>query len=453
MKKIDKVVLTNFKKHEHYIGQFNGKHFIVFGLNGAGKSSVIDAIKRTFGQKAKIGEPIRTGANGATITTYVTNDDETYILEEKFVKSSGKSRLRFYQVNGESKDELTPATERFYQIFGNPVDFTPLIDMDGDKQFAFLKENLGFDLSEYESKYDAIYDDRLVLGREISNLKGKIDAPGITEEDLKTYTEEKTPDELLANKSDIEPLLKERQGAEQRAANIKIVNEREAANEAKIEQLEAELKALKDKKKEFAKWYKENPAIDFEPIDQLIEEAKQKNEVIDQEILSIGRHNEMYRKVQSYQCSKKELEVSEADYKTKSEQLADLETQMRNVLLELPLSTLVPGMELVNTTTIEKNDRGRDVKVSKKGLLLEGLPFNRSQHSYGKLLKSIIKMAAHFNADKLNFIPIGDWSLLDEVSQQEVLDFANEHPELNIQFGIEKVDNNKEIQTEVIEFK
>jgi hypothetical protein len=62
-------------------------------------------------------------------------------------------------------------------------------------------------------------------------------------------------------------------------------------------------------------------------------------------------------------------------------------------------------------------------------------------------------MAAHFNADKLNFIPIRDWNLLDPVSQQELLDFATENPDLNIQFGIERVDSNTEIQTEIIEIK
>lgn len=453
MKKIDKVVLTNFKKHEKYIGEFKGNHFIVFGLNGVGKTSVIDAIKRTLGQKAKVLEPITTGKDGATIQTYVINDKETYCLEERFSKGTGKSRMKFYRVKGNLKDELKPPLDRFYDIFGNPVDFTVLIDMDGDKQFDFLKDNLGFDLSVYEHNYSAVYDDRTLLGRDIDMLKAKVNDPGntVVADDINTYTEEKKIDGLLARKVDLEPLMKEKQRAENRADSIRQVQEKDSATDRRIKELEAELTNLRATKETFAKWFEDHPPIDMKPIEDGIAGAKMINDKVDEELLTVSQHNEMYRKVQNFVSAKKQLEEKQAEYKSKTQKLSDIEVEMRRTLTQLPLSSLVPGLEIVYVNETETDERGKEKKIVKKGLMLEGLPFNRTQHSYGKLLKSVIKMAAHFNADKLNFIPIRDWNLLDPVSQQELLDFARENPDLNIQFGIERVDSNTEIQTEIIE--
>jgi DNA repair exonuclease SbcCD ATPase subunit len=455
MKKIDKLVLTNFKKHENYIGKFHGNHFVVFGLNGAGKTTVIDAIKRTFGQKAKVLEPIKQGADGATIQNYVMKDNEVYCLEEKISKTTGKGRLKFYRVNGNLKDELKPTLERFYDIFGNPIDFTELIDMNGDEQFDFLKDNLGFDLSVYEHNYRAVYEDRTLIGREVETLKGVINDPSasITDSDIETYKEPKDAAIILQGKVDLEPLLNERGAAEMRAQAIRQIQLKEEAVERRIKELQAELVNLIETKESFKGWYEANPPIDTSDIDKKIEEAKLVNIEVDQQLGAVSQHNEMYYRVRKHLSSKEDLLKKQALYNEKTKTLEDIEEDMKKTLTQLPIGSLVPGLEIVYINTTETDDKGKERKVVKKGLMLEGLPFNRNQHSYGKLLKAVIKMAAHFNADKLNFIPIRDWNLLDPLSQQELLDFAKDNPDLNIQFGIERVDSNTELQTEIIEFK
>jgi hypothetical protein len=454
MKRIDKVVLSNFKRHEQYIGKFAGNHFLLVGLNGAGKSTIIDAIKRTFGLKGKIGEPIRIGANGAEIQTYVFKDNEKYCLEEKFSKKSSSSRLKFYRVNGNQNDELRPALERFYDIFGKPIDFTPLTEMKGDEQFEFLKDNLGFDLSVYQHNYDAVYEDRTQVGREMYTLEVKLNDPGnrVVQDDINTYTYEKNADEIISKRQDVKPLLARLSNAEQHNHIITTVIDKKTALDQRIEQLERELFTFRESREECEKWLVEHPAIDPKPVEKELEEASRINMEIDQELKTVSNWNNMYRLVRNYTTTKEELQKKEAEYKEKTNKLKEIEEDMKKSLTKLPLSSLVPGLELVYINDTEVDEKGKEKKIVKKGLMLEGLPFNEYQHSYGKLLKAIIKMAAHFNADKLNFIPITRWDLLDPMSKQEILDFARDNPDLNIQFGIEKVDSNLEIQTEIIEF-
>lgn len=454
MKKIDQVVLTNFKQHEKYIGKFEGKHFILFGLNDIGKSSILDAIKRTIGQKAKLIEPVRTGADGATISTYIFKNKEQFCLEEKFSKTSAKSRLRFYRVNGSHRDELNPPLERFYEIFGKPIDFTPLLDMDGKDQFDFFKDNIGLDLSMYDHNYDAIYDDRTMVGRQIEMLSAKLNAPELRvfDADKKQYTEEKKTEEILKNKIDLFPLMEKLSAADARDSNIKMVLQKEEQLAIRIAELEKEILLLKDSKKDCEEWHTTHPPIDRTDINAAIEEAKKTNNEVDAELRLIDQHNQMCRHVKNYINTESELLSYREKYKEKTKALSDIETEMKIRLTELPLSTLVPGLELIYKNDIEIDEKTkREKKIKKVGLMLGGLPFNRNQLSYGKLIKAIIKLAAHFNADKLNFISIGEWNLLDPNSQQEVLDFAKENPDLNVQFGIEKVDSNKEIITQLIE--
>jgi hypothetical protein len=156
----------------------------------------------------------------------------------------------------------------------------------------------------------------------------------------------------------------------------------------------------------------------------------------------------MYEKVQNYKVAEIEMKRKQAEAQKLTDQLKSMQAELFERLAELPLRDVVPGMELIYE--IGEDEKGRSA-VKRAGLFLEELPFHRNQHSYGKLIKCIIKLSAHYNADRLNFIPIGDWNLLDPDAQAEILALPQEHPELNIQLGIEKVDGNREIQTEIVQ--
>ncbi|HET8686306.1 MAG TPA: hypothetical protein VFM18_06540, partial [Methanosarcina sp.] len=89
-----------------------------------------------------------------------------------------------------------------------------------------------------------------------------------------------------------------------------------------------------------------------------------------------------------------------------------------------------------------------DGKPLEQGLFLRGLPFNRMQQSYGEMLKVIVMLSKALNPDGFNYVSLGDWNLLDESNQAAVLDIAAQY---DIQLGIEKVDNNKIVELQLIE--
>ena len=217
-----------------------------------------------------------------------------------------------------------------------------------------------------------------------------------------------------------------------------------------ILELERQILVHKDALAECDKWMEEHPVIDKAPIEERIAKAEEHNVAIDEELKGITEWNKMFEKVQNFQLHSADLAQKQKKYAELTDRLREIDSELKNRIKEINLSEIVPGLQLVYEVGEDPKKPGK-TKVLKSGLEYEGLAFNRSQHSYGRLLKAIIKLAAHFNADKLNFIPIGDWNLLDEESQKEILDFAKENPDLNIQFAIEKVDSNREVRTQIIE--
>lgn len=437
--RIDSILLLNYKKHEKYSETIEGNHFILSGLNGAGKTSILECVKRLIGQKTDKPEvPVRKGAVGATAAVYLSQNGNNYMVEEKF-SANGRGRIRFYKMDGSKRDELQPAMERFKEAIGIPIDFSPLIDKDGEAQMKYLKENLGLDLSVFEHEYKNLYDDRTLTNREIKNLQARLAAPefAVVKADIDIYTEHKDAGVLLQKKLNLLPIQGEINQAHQ-------FNESVYRAESQVLELEAKIQELQNRLKATQNWIAQNPKKDVEALTQKLTEAQAHNAAIDQEITQVSEHNKMVDKVRNYLESEETLRVKNENSEIYSQQLKTMEDKIFQRISELKLSDIVEGLELryaVDPTT---------GKVTESGLYLEGLPVHRTQHSYGKLLKIIIKLAAHFNAGKLNFIPIGDWNLLDRKSQEEIWQLAKENPDLGIQFGIEKVDESEVVITELI---
>ncbi len=454
---IDQIVLINFKKHKDYKGEINGNHFIISGANGEGKTTVFDAIKRLIGVRdkdANPGEPITKGAENSTIGLYLSNNGDKYYVEEKFTK--GKNALKFYKVNGGFKDELRPALERLQAVIGNPIDFSGLIDMSGLEQMEFFKTRLGLDLSIFEHKYENLYDDRTLVNREVSTMRSKLDAPELRvfEADKEEYKEYKDAADLMKQRIDLTPIQNKRsvivaENNKIDAAKDRVVNREQQIMllNDQVDELQKKIAELRNTNVEANTWLKENPPKTFTEVELETEEAHQKNENIDEEVRGVSEWNKNVDKVKNYLLTEIEYDSKKAKSDQMTRELKMLEGELLNEIKKIPVGEVVEGLELVYETE-EVNNK---IKVKRAGLLLEGLPFNRNQHSYGKMLKSLVLLSAHFNEGKLNFIPIGEWNLLDEKNQKEIIELAKQHPELGIQLGIELVNNVEKLVTEIIE--
>ena len=64
------------------------------------------------------------------------------------------------------------------------------------------------------------------------------------------------------------------------------------------------------------------------------------------------------------------------------------------------------------------------------------------------MIKVIVLLSKALNPDGFNYVSIGDWNLLDEDNQSEVLKLSDT---LGLQLGIEKVDNSKSVEIQIIE--
>jgi hypothetical protein len=110
-------------------------------------------------------------------------------------------------------------------------------------------------------------------------------------------------------------------------------------------------------------------------------------------------------------------------------------------MTSIGLQDIYPDLEL-------KYEMDEEGSVTKQGLYLRGLPFNRRQQSYAEMVRILVMLSKAFNPDGFNFLSIGDWNLLDEETASTILEIAEAN---DIQLGIEKVDSQKELVLQIVE--
>jgi hypothetical protein len=146
-------------------------------------------------------------------------------------------------------------------------------------------------------------------------------------------------------------------------------------------------------------------------------------------------------KSKEFSNNKKLIADLEKEYKDYTDLIKEYLQSTSAILTQLGLGDIYEGLSLEYVMDEEG-------KVEQEGLFLRNLPFNRRQQSYGEMVKILIMLSKAFNPDGFNYVKIGDFNLLDEKNQNEVLAIAEAN---DIQLGIEKVDSSKEIVLQLIE--
>lgn len=441
---IDRIQIVNIKKLKDYNQPIEGNHFILSGVNGVGKSTVLDAVKRCLGIKVDMPEvPITAGEESGNMGVYIQRGDEKFFVQERITKKT--SRLKFYKVNGVHLDEMNPPLERLRDIVGTPADLSPLMELKGKEQFDYIVNFFNIpNLADFEREYEHHYQDRRVVSRDIVRLQGFLEMPAnrIVTADRDLYKEEKKTEEIIARRKDAQPLMQDRN-------NAVLHNKKVSDSEEEIKKLEKQIEEIQARIENGKKWIAENPKKDIDKIDKDILDAKEHNKKIDQELTEVNEHNKNVAKVQAYVRTEEELEKVRVKRDEHNNKMREIQDTIRKTFKQLNLGELVPGLEL--RYEIEEDEKTAKIKVKEAGLYLNNLPFHKSQQSYGDMLKALVILGSYLNPEKLNFLSIGEWNLLDEEHQQQILDFVRENKDLNIQLGVEKVDNSKQIVTEIIE--
>lgn len=452
-KYVESFYFYNVKTIEQFEAVVNGRPFIIAGPNEHGKTTAFQGLERLLNQLPEGEKPavwLRKGAEEGMMKVVVVDNGDRYEMEEKF-NTRTRSRIRLYRKLDDEggREEQTPAQDRISQILGNGSNLTPLMNLSGKKQFDFIKNAIGLDVSGFESKRKERVKKRTGIKRELDMKKTLLkNYTDITEEVIAAHQEEKRPEDLLAKKTLMKPLRDKHEQVKQ-----KIDERSEMARE--ISELEIKLWQLAQELERKQKEYDGLPDYvdELREVVQEIATAEINNKQIDEEIKTVVEYNEVKRRV-----------CEQHNYKARVGELEDEFTAMSNVIKSedknfidkingTEFEEAVPGLKLMYQmkTTEEEEEAGIEPVPEMIGLFLDDLPFNRTQFSTAKMIKSILKLGVLLNPDGLNFCYIQEWGLMDKKNQKEILDFAAEHP--NVQLGIEKVDDTKTLEVQFIDLK
>jgi predicted nucleic acid-binding Zn-ribbon protein len=218
--------------------------------------------------------------------------------------------------------------------------------------------------------------------------------------------------------------------AEAKSHNDKVQRAEEARN-----QIVSEIKRLQDRLKEADNWIDNNPPIDMTSINEEIAAFDDKLLAYKDEVLQIRKYNAIVDTIITYNSKKSELNEVEKSRDAIQKEMNEISNQMKSTVSSLKIEELVPELRLVNEVDEDGNVKQGLFYRTDNGLL----PFNRRQISYGKVLVALVKLSSYVNAGKLNIFHVPAWESLDEESRSEILAFAEQNQDLNIQFCIEEV--------------
>jgi hypothetical protein len=146
----------------------------VAGVNSAGKTSLLESIAAALGGKKQMAaKPLRKGAEDGTILC-VLGDREPELLVKRAFTSDGKTALEITSADGYK----APSPQAILDSMCHSVAFDPLeFSRMGDRQQAeTLRELVGLDFSENDSKRKALFDERTAANRDIKSLKARAEA-------------------------------------------------------------------------------------------------------------------------------------------------------------------------------------------------------------------------------------------------------------------------------------
>ncbi len=163
--KIVRLNVSNFKRIKAVEIVPSGHQIVIGGDNGAGKTSVLDAIMVALvGKKAMPSLPVRQGEEVSEITV-----DCGDVVVRRRIKADGSVTLSVTTADG-----MKPSSpqkwldERVGAISFDPLSFTRL---DAKAQAELLRKLVGVDTSDLEAKRTAVYDDRTMNNRALRNAE------------------------------------------------------------------------------------------------------------------------------------------------------------------------------------------------------------------------------------------------------------------------------------------
>lgn len=395
--KIVSLQASNIKKLTAIEITPQGNMVVLKGENGAGKSSVLDAIWYVLtGKRAFPERPIRDGASKAECTVKLGNPPNVTLTARLTISATGAS-LTLKDASGASKASPQGILDG---LVGN-LAFDPLAfsRMDAKKQLETVKTLVGLDFTAQDAEKQSLYDQRTLVNRDFASAKNRLAAIPAVEDAPEAEVSVVELSEQLRAKEETN-----RQNEIKRKALVDL-----RANHGKLVQAKADALAAQElaKKKFLDAETAVNDSVQLgqtqkKAVDGLVDEdvAPLKERIANSETL-----NKKFRD----SVSRKTLELEVSNHGKKSEEL---------------------------TAAITVIDKFKEAKVSKSkfplpeisfgdnSVLLNKLPF--SQASTGEQLRASVAIGMALNP-KLRVIFIRDGSLLDAKNLSVISKMAEEN--------------------------
>jgi ABC-type cobalamin/Fe3+-siderophores transport system ATPase subunit len=218
----------------------NGNIIKVSGKNGAGKSSVLDAIEYLLRGTTNVpSKVIREGKRSATIQ----GDIGDFIITRKFT-DSGRTTL---QIMSKADRSFYASPQELLDGLMGKMSFDPLefIRMKGSDQFKVLRKIVDVDLDSFDADYKRDYDLRRDVKKEYLAIEVRRDAIAVQPDlPLERRDEEALTKEMAEVAQYNETIDRERQKREKVASAKEQIRQQVVARAGRIEAIRLELEQL-----------------------------------------------------------------------------------------------------------------------------------------------------------------------------------------------------------------
>lgn len=398
MYKLEQVNISNFKSISNIEIILSGESRRFVGVNGAGKSSVIDGIvmglsgevSRSNGKKLKKKDYDQLLPEGKTsgdisIKLIETETSKIVLMERKITKNGEKLLTLKYEDGSPVPPSLIENLISDFSI--NPYNFINLSPQDQAKM-------VGVDTSEFDKKIKE-------AKAELSDVrKEKLRLMRIIPTDAPEQVERIEPSTILEKISEIEAHNKRVDDARAyisgRESIVAKNNDRIGENIQEVNRL---LKQIEELKRANLELEKENNK-ELENINSLRERAKDKNldsykdkNILIEQLKNIEDNNRKAEVYKGYLKELKELEDSEQEYNKISQRIAEIESQKIDYL--------------------QSQSFPKEVSIDDDGgLLINGREIDEISFNHAKVLEIILALLKKDNS-QLKTIFIKDGSLYD----------------------------------------
>jgi DNA repair exonuclease SbcCD ATPase subunit len=433
--KILSLVVENFKNIEKTEVDFAGRSATIVGKNGAGKSSLIQAICSPIDGNYIPSKPIKKGEERGsielTIGGQLHGEEAVYTLGLHFSEKHKKGRITVTNSEGE---KVNGGKQFISDIVGNigfdiqefiklGVTSSGSISKPGtQEQIEILKKLMPKDIlkkmHDLDVEYTKKYDERANINRDITHANAKLEGHEYSQEELEFYAEAKDTKEIVSKMSGIEKehenYSKVDNEVNRLTGSLPDMKDSLAALEEKIEGLRADILTNEDKLLKGEKWLKGR--------------VKPSIEGLNDELIEANMHNVKVSEIKSLEVSHiaiRELQTSSEEMTTR---LEAIKVEKKEVFSSSPLPV-------------------KDLTFDEEGIYYKGMPFVEGQHPSSTIISIGAKIGMALNPN-LRMLVIKDGSLLDKKTIKWLVGQCEKE---NYQLFIEKVAENEEVEIEFIE--